>query len=319
MNETPDLPTLHHVVAAHERIAPFVHRTPVATSRSIDEATGASLFFKCENLQRTGSFKLRGATNAVQSLSPEEAARGVATHSSGNHGAALARAAVERGIPAWIVVPADASKVKRRAIIAFGGQIVDCEPVLASRDQTARRVIEETGACFVPPFDDPRIVAGQGTAARELLEEVPDLDVVVTPLGGGGLLGGTAIVVRALAPRAEIVGVEPVGADDARRSLEAGEIVPYPGEPRTVADGLRATIGHLNLDLLLRHRVGVATVGDDAILRAMALAWERLKLVVEPSAAVPLAAVLEGELDTAGRRVGVILSGGNIDLPTIPR
>jgi threonine dehydratase len=308
------LPTYADVEAAAARIAPFVHRTPVVTSTSLDRAAGATLFFKCENLQRVGAFKMRGASNAVWSLGEEEARRGVLTHSSGNHGAALARAATQRGIRSWVVMPASAPASKRRAVEGFGATVVTCAPTLQAREETAARLLAETGAVMVHPYDDARVIAGQGTAARELLEDVPDLDLVVAPIGGGGLLAGTALAAAALQPRAAVWGAEPTGADDAQRSLAAGHIVAV-ASPRTVADGLRATIGELPFAVLAAHRVRIATVDDAATLAAMRLFWERAKLIVEPSAAVPIAAVLSPAIPAEGKRVGVILSGGNLDLP----
>ncbi|HXT21141.1 MAG TPA: pyridoxal-phosphate dependent enzyme [Thermoanaerobaculia bacterium] len=309
-----ELPSYADVEAAATLIAPHVHRTPVVTSASLDRAAGATLFFKCENLQRVGAFKMRGAANAVWSLTDDEARHGVVTHSSGNHGAAVARAATQRGIPSWVVMPDNAPKAKRRAVEEMGATVVACEPTLAAREATAARLLAETGALLLHPYADPRVIAGQGTAARELLEEVPDVDLVVTPVGGGGLLAGTAIATAALAPHAEIWGAEPSGADDARRSLAAGRVVPV-DSPRTVADGLRATIGELPLAILLAHGARIAAVDDAATLAAMRLFWERTKLVVEPSAAVPIAALLARAISADGRRVGVIVSGGNLDLP----
>ena len=311
----PDSPlTLADVEAAAARIAPFVHRTPVVTSASLDRVAGASLFFKCENLQRVGAFKMRGASNAVWSLAEEEARRGVLTHSSGNHGAALARAAGQRGIACRVVMPENAPKAKRRAVEDFGAVVVPCAPTLQAREETTARLLAETGAVLVHPYNDSVVIAGQGTAARELLQEVPDLDVVVAPVGGGGLLSGTAIATAALAPHAAVWGAEPSGADDAQKSLAAGRIVTVES-PRTVADGLRATIGPLPFAVLTAHRVKIATVEDTAILAAMRFFWERTKLIVEPSAAVAVAAVLERAIPAAGARIGVILSGGNLDLP----
>ncbi|HEV8632025.1 MAG TPA: pyridoxal-phosphate dependent enzyme [Thermoanaerobaculia bacterium] len=311
---TMEIPTYADVEAAAERIAPHVHRTPVVTSGSLDRAAGALLFLKCENLQRTGAFKMRGASNAVWSLGDEEARRGVATHSSGNHGAALARAAGQRGISCWVVMPDNAARAKRQAVEDFGARVVPCAATQQAREQTTARLLAETGAVLVHPYDDARVIAGQGTAARELLQEVPDLELLVAPIGGGGLVSGTAIAAAALAPGAAVWGAEPSGADDAARSLAAGAIVPVPA-PRTVADGLRATLGHLPLAVLQTHGVRIATVDDEAILGAMRLVWERAKLVIEPSAAVPVAALIEGAIPAVGKRVGVILSGGNLDLP----
>ena len=309
-----EIPTYADVEAAALRIAPYVHRTPVVTSTSLDRASGATLFFKCENLQRIGAFKMRGASNAVWSLGEDEARRGVLTHSSGNHGAALARAAGQRGIPCRVVMPDNAPAAKRRAVEDFGATVVSCAPTIQSREETAARLLEETGAVLVHPYNDPRVIAGQGTATRELLQEVPDLDLIVAPVGGGGLLSGTAIATAALAPEAAVWGAEPAGADDAQRSLAAGRIVPV-AAPSTVADGLRSTIGPLPLAILLAHAVRIATVDDAAILSAMRLFWERTKLILEPSGAVPVAALIEGAIPARGMRVGVILSGGNLDLP----
>jgi threonine dehydratase len=308
-----ELPTFADVRAAAERIERLVRRTPVLRNDALDRAAGAELFFKCENLQETGAFKLRGASNAVQSLPEAGAARGVATHSSGNHGAALARAAARRGIPCWVVMPEGATLSKRAAVEEAGAHVVTCAPTLEAREEAAAKLVADTGAELVHPYDDARVIAGQATCALELLQEVPALDLLVAPIGGGGLLSGTALSAAELAPDAEVWGAEPAGADDAARSLAAGCIVTV--QPRTVADGLRATIGHLPLALLGALGVRVGTVEDEATLAAMRLVWERLKLVVEPSAAVPVAALLGGAIPGRGRRVGVILSGGNLDLP----
>lgn len=310
----PDLATIREAAA---RIAPWVHRTPVVTCRSLDALVGARLFFKCENLQRVGAFKMRGATNAVFSLEDGAAARGVATHSSGNHAQALALAARNRGVPAHIVMPSNSPAVKRAAVEGYGGRITFCEPTLAARESTLRRVVAETGATFLHPYDDFRIVAGQGTAALELLEEVPDLDAVVVPVGGGGLASGTCLAVHGLAPRAAVVAAEPRNADDAFRSLREGRIVPS-NDPQTVADGLRTSLGIRTFPILRAHLARVALASEETIVRAMRLLWERAKLVVEPSGAVPLAALLEDPGDLRGRRVGVILSGGNVDLDRLP-
>jgi threonine dehydratase len=309
-----DLPTSADVRAAAVRIAPFVRRTPVLRDEELDAELGATLFFKCENLQRTGAFKLRGATNAVRSLAAEEAARGVLTHSSGNHGAALALAARERGIACWVVMPANAPRAKRTAVEGYGARVVECAPTLRAREEITGRLRAETGARLVHPYEDPAVIAGQGTAALELLEEVPGLELLVAPLGGGGLLSGTALAAASAAPNAAVWGAEPSGADDGARSLASGRVVELE-QPHTVADGLRATLGHRALALLSTHGVRIATVADDAILVAMRRVWERLRVVVEPSAVVPLAALRAGGIPVAGRRVGVILSGGNLDLP----
>jgi len=305
------------VRAAHARIRPHVHRTPVLTSRSLDAAMGATLFFKCENLQKVGAFKARGACNAVFSLDDAEARRGVITHSSGNHGAAVAWAAARRGIPAWVVMPENSAEVKKAAVQGLGAAVRYCAPTLAARDTTCAAVQAETGALLIHPFDDWRVIAGQGTAALELLEEIPDLDAILTPVGGGGLLSGTAIAARAIKPSIAVYGAEPAGADDAWRSLQSGHIVPQT-DPRTIADGLRSSLGVKTFAVLSRLVDAIGTTSEPAIVQAMRLAWEKLKLIIEPSSAVPLAALLERKLPVAGRRVGIVISGGNVDLDRLP-
>ena len=308
-----NLPDFTDVERAVQRIASHAARTPVLRARSLDALAGAALAFKCENFQRAGAFKFRGACNAVWSLADEVAARGVVTHSSGNHGAALALAARTRGIPAHVVVPEGAVKSKLAAIEAYGASLHFCAPTIAAREAAAVKVQAATGAELVHPYTDPRVIAGQGTAALELLREVGELDVLVAPVGGGGLIGGSAIAARALHPRIEIVGAEPAGAADAHESLRRGarvtDIV-----PNTVCDGLRGTIGEINLALLRRYGVRVLTVDDRQTLAAQRLVFERMKIVVEPSSAIALAAVLGYPDMFRGRRVGVIFSGGNIDL-----
>lgn len=311
------LPTIAEVRAAAERIGTFAHRTPVLTCASLDAMTGAALFFKCENFQRVGAFKFRGAANAVLSLGDEEAGRGVATHSSGNHAAALALAARLRGVTAHIVMSRTAKAVKRAAVAGYGARIVLCEPTLAAREATLADVVAATGATVVHPYNDARVIAGQGTAALELLADVPGLDVVMTPVGGGGLLSGTAIAVAGVSPNTRVVGAEPAAADDAFRSLEEGRIVPSL-DPRTVADGLLTSLGTLTFAVIRERVAGIVTVSEAAIVAAMRHTWERMKIVIEPSSAVPLGALLEGKLPAAGRRIGVILSGGNVDLADLP-
>lgn len=309
-------PTLDDIRAAAARIAPHATVTPVLRSSVLDARTGAELFFKCEHLQRGGAFKFRGACNAVWSLSDAEAARGVVTHSSGNHGAALALAAATRGIPAHIVVPEGAVAAKLANIERAGGVLHPCAPTLAAREETCATVQRDTGATLVHPYADARVVAGQGTVALELLHQVPDLDAVVVPVGGGGLVSGCAIVLRALSPSIDVIGAEPAGADDAFRSLQQGRRV-TDIVPETVCDGLRATIGEPNLALLNEHRVEVITIDDDATLTAMRLLWQELKQTVEPSSATVLAALLSQRECFAGRRVALVLSGGNVDLDAI--
>lgn len=311
------LPTIAEVRAAAERIRPYAHRTPVLTCASLDAMTGAALFFKCENFQRAGAFKFRGAANAVLSLTDEEASRGVATHSSGNHAAALALAARLRGVPAHVVMPRTAKAVKRAAVAGYGARIVLCEPTLAAREATLADVVAAAGATVVHPYNDARVIAGQGTAALELLADVPGLDLVLAPVGGGGLLSGTAIAVAGVSQNTRVVGAEPAAADDAFRSLHEGRIVPSV-DPRTVADGLLTSLGTLTFAIIRERVAEIVTVSEEAIVAAMRHTWERMKIVIEPSSAVPLGALLEGKLPAAGRRIGVILSGGNVDLADLP-
>ena len=306
-------PDLDAVRAAARRIEGKIHRTPLMRSRSLDEIAGAELHFKCENLQRGGSFKLRGALNAVLSLDEEQAARGVLTHSSGNFGAALCLAASLRGIAAHVVMPENSPGVKQAAVRAYGGKIRLCAPTLEAREAGAAELREETGGTFLHPYDDHAIIAGQGTAALETLEEEPELDVLMAPVGGGGLMSGCAIAARGLSERIELVGAEPALADDAFRSLLSGQRLPAL-PPKTIADGLRTSLGERNFPILQRLLAGIVTVEEDAIVAAMRLIWERMKLVVEPSGAVPLAAVLSAPARFAGRRVGLVISGGNLDL-----
>jgi threonine dehydratase len=310
-------PIIDDIRAAAARIAPHIHRTPVATCASIDRIAGASLFFKCENLQKVGAFKARGATNAVFSLDDDAAARGVCTHSSGNHAAALARAAALRGIPAHIVMPSTAPPVKKAAVAGYGAVITECEPTLEARETTLAAVQDRTGATFIHPYDDPRVIAGQGTCALELLEQAPRLDVVMPPVGGGGLASGTSITVSTLEPEIELWGAEPAGADDAHRSLRDGRL--YPSiEPKTIADGLLTSLSERTFRILSAGLKGILTVDEETIVRAMRLLWERAKLVVEPSAAVPLAVILAHRDRFEGQRVGLILSGGNANLDNLP-
>ena len=309
--------TLADIRAAAGRIAGKAHRTPVLTCTTIDRLAGCTVYFKCENLQRVGAFKMRGATNAVFSLDDDEAARGVATHSSGNHAQALALAARLRGITAHVVMPTSSPAVKKAAVMGYGAVIHDCEPTLSARESTLARVVAETGATFIHPYDDWRVIAGQGTAALELLEDHRDLDLVMTPVGGGGLLSGTAIAVRALAPRARVIAAEPAGADDAARSLAAGNIIPSVN-PDTVCDGLLTSLGEKNFEVIREHVAAIWTVDDAPVIAAMRLIWERMKIVVEPSSAVCLAALLEHSDEVAGLQVGIILSGGNVDLEQLP-
>ena len=310
-------PDLEAIRAAHRRIAPHIHRTPVMTSASLDAVAGAQVHFKCENLQKTGSFKIRGATNAIFSLGAEEAARGVVTHSSGNHAAAVALAARWRGIPAWVVIPSNVPAAKRRAVEGYGGQITFCEPTLAAREDATAEIIRHTGAVLIHPFDDDRIIAGQATAAVELLEDVPDLDFILAPVSGGGLLSGTAIAAKSLRASIRVIGCEPKNADDAYRSFASGRLEPMES-PNTIADGLRASLAGRTLAILRRHVDQIVLVAEEEIIVAMRQVWERMKLVIEPSAAVAVAPLLERGLPVEARKVGVILSGGNADLERLP-
>jgi threonine dehydratase len=310
-------PGLAAIRDAAARCAPFIHTTPVATSCSLDTLLGARLYFKCENLQKTGSFKIRGATNAVFSLTEAQLRLGVATHSSGNHGAALAQAARWRGIPATVVMPGTAPLPKRRAVAGYGAEIVPCAATLAARQQTLEALTARSGAVFIPPYDDPRIIAGQATVALELLDQVPGLEVLVAPVGGGGLLSGVALCTHHLRPGLQVMGAEPALADDACRSLAAGRRLPA-GPPRSMADGLLTSLGRLPFAIIRRHVQTIVTVSEVQIAAAMGLIWERLKLVVEPSGAVALAAVMARPGAFAHRRVGIILSGGNVDLERLP-
>jgi len=306
-------PTLIDIEQAYERIAPHVHKTPVLTSSAIDALLDGQIFFKCENLQKIGAFKIRGATNAVFGLPEKEAARGVVTHSSGNHAAAVAQAAAWRGIPAYIVMPETSPVIKQKAVAGYGGQITLCGSTPRDREAAGQRLIESTGAHFIPAYNDARVIAGQGTVALEILEQVPDLDILITPLGGGGLTGGVATVVKSLQPSMRMVGAEPEAVDDAFRSKLVGEILTI-DTPRSLADGLLMPLGDKTFPLI-RDRVDeIILAPEQRIVEAMRLIYERMKLVIEPSSAVPLAALLDGRIDVKGKRVGIVLSGGNVDL-----
>jgi threonine dehydratase len=309
--------SLADIRAAHERIRPYIHRTPVMTSATLDALAAARLFFKCENLQKAGAFKARGAHNAVLALSEEQARRGVVTHSSGNHGAAVALAARSRNIPAYVVMPSSAPQVKQQAVARYGAQVTLCEPTLAARESTAQRIITATGGYFVHPYNDLQVMAGQGTSALELLEEHPDLDLILCPVGGGGQLSGVAVAAKGVRPGIRVVGAEPAAADDAQRSFRAGRLIEA-GDPQTIADGLRSSLGDLSFALIRAHVDDIVTASERGIIDAMRLVWEVMKIVIEPSAAVPVAALLAHQLPTNGQRVGVILSGGNVDLQRLP-
>ncbi|MGA1793714.1 MAG: pyridoxal-phosphate dependent enzyme [Thermoplasmatota archaeon] len=311
------IPTLKDIQVAAYRIEGHVLRTPVMTSSSLDAIAGAELFFKCENLQRVGAFKFRGATNTVLSLTEEEVENGVATHSSGNHAQALALAARNRGVPAYIVMPMNSPRVKVDAVKGYGAKITFCQPTLESRETTLEDVVKETGAYFIHPYNDPRIIAGQGTAALELLDEIDPLDIVMAPVGGGGLISGTSLAVKGVSPETEVIAAEPLNADDAYRSFRTGMLIPSKN-PDTIADGLRTSLSELTFKIILDNVDDIATVSEEGIVKAMRIIWERMKLLVEPSAAVPLGAILEKKIDTSGKRIGIILSGGNVDLDRLP-
>ncbi len=308
------------IAEAAGRLAPWAHRTPVVTSRTLDERCGASVFLKCENLQRVGAFKFRGAMNAVLQLGEADRRSGVVTHSSGNHAQALALAGRLAGVPVCVVMPRTAPAVKRAATEGYGARVVTCEPTLADREATVERLMASDGYALVHPFDDWRVIAGQGTAARELFEQAGPLDILMAPVGGGGLLAGSALAAEADGRGCRVVGAEPLAADDAKRSLESGVIQPSP-DPKTVADGLRTALGQRPFSVLRRLGIGVVTATEAEILDATRFAFERLKLVVEPSAAVPLAALMAGRLgpEARGRRIGLIISGGNVEVEALFR
>jgi threonine dehydratase len=303
--------------AAHERIRPHLHRTPVLTSARLDEASGGSLFFKCENFQKVGAFKARGATNAVFLLDEVAARRGVATHSSGNHAAALARAAKLRGIAAHIVMPSNSTKAKVDAVNDYGGRVIFCEPTQAAREAACERLIRETGATLIHPSDDEHVIAGQGTAAIEFLEDIPDLDLLLCPVGGGGLLCGAAVAAKTIRPKIRVIATEPANANDAAQSVRTGRLVRLE-KVDTIADGLRTNISARNFALIQQYVDDVVTVSEPGIVTAMRTLWETMKIIVEPSAAVGYAAILENRVDVSGQRVGVILTGGNVDLDALP-
>jgi len=308
---------LSAIRAAHERIRPHIHRTPVLTSERLNEASGASLFFKCENFQKIGAFKARGATNAVFALDEAIARRGVATHSSGNHGAAVARAAKLRGIPAHIVMPSNSAKVKIRAVESYDAHVVFCEPTEDAREIACAEVINKTGSTLIHSFENEHVIAGQGTAAVELLEDVPDLDVAMCPIGGGGLLSGTAIAAKSMRPKIKVIAVEPQNVDDAAQSFRAGRRL-ITEKKFTIADGLRTNVGEPNFAIIQRYVDDIVTVSEEAIISAMRRIWEIMKIIIEPSAAVPYAAILDGAIDVNDKRVGIILTGGNVDLDALP-
>ena len=311
------IPTFDDVMAAHDRIRPYIHRTPVLTSSYLNDLTGAELFFKCENFQKAGAFKVRGACNAVFGLSDDKLARGVATHSSGNHALSLSYAAGRRGIACNVVMPSTAPQAKKDAVRGYGGVIVECEPSTSSREAVFAEMVAKSGADFVHPYNDPRVIAGQATCSRELMEQVDALDAVIAPIGGGGMISGTCLTVSNTAPSVKIYAAEPEQADDAYRSFKAGHII-ADDAPVTVADGLKVPLKDLTWHFVKNHVTDILTASESEIIEAMKLTWKRMKIVIEPSCAVPLATILNNADVFRGRRVGVIITGGNVDLDTLP-
>ncbi|HMO08177.1 MAG TPA: pyridoxal-phosphate dependent enzyme [Paracoccaceae bacterium] len=319
MKDLGDLvvPTFEDVLEAHARIAPYIHRTPVLTSSYLNGVTGAELFFKCENFQKAGAFKVRGASNAVFGLRDDQLEKGVATHSSGNHALSLSYAAGRRGIPCQVVMPRTAPQAKKDAVRGYGGIITECEPSTSSREAVFAEVQARTGADFVHPYNDPRVIAGQATCSRELMEQVEGLDAVVAPIGGGGMISGTCLTLSTIAPQVKIYAAEPLNADDAARSFRAGHII-ADDAPETVADGLKVPLKELTWHFVKNHVTDVLTATEDEIIDAMKLTWKRMKIVIEPSCAVPLAVILKNPEVFRGKRVGVIITGGNVDLDKLP-
>tara|TARA_R110001583_G_C5634265_1_gene407323 strand:- start:1235 stop:2230 length:996 start_codon:yes stop_codon:yes gene_type:complete len=316
-DESMTIPTYDDVLSAHERIKPYIHLTPVLTSRFLNELTGAELFFKCENFQKAGAFKVRGACNAVFGLDEATAKIGVATHSSGNHALSLSYAAGQRGIPVTVVMPRTAPQAKKDAVIGYGGTIVECEPSTSSREAVFAEVVAESGAEFVHPYNDPRVIAGQGTCSKELVSQVDNLDAVVAPIGGGGMISGTCLTLSNIAPEVKIYAAEPLNADDAARSFRAGHII-ADDAPDTVADGLKVPLKDLTWHFVSNHVTDILTATEEEIVEAMKLIWKRMKIVMEPSSAVPLATILKNPELFRGKRVGVIITGGNVDLDVLP-
>jgi threonine dehydratase len=310
-------PSLADIKAAHERIQPFIHRTPLMKSEAINTIAGCEIYFKCENFQKVGAFKARGAANAVVKLSDAEKQNGVATHSSGNHAAALARAASVAGIKSYIVMPSNAPEIKKKAVREYGGEIIECEPNLLARETTLKDVVNWTGATFIPPYDYMDVIEGQATCALEMWEEGIPFDTIMAPVGGGGLLGGTALTTKYLSPSTKVIAGEPEGADDAYRSFHAKKLIPMEG-PKTIADGLLTSLGKINFAIILAQVDDILTVTDEEMIEAMRLIYERMKIVIEPSCAVPLAALLKHKDRFRGQKVGIILSGGNVDLAKLP-
>jgi threonine dehydratase len=311
------IPVLNDILLAHDRIKGYVHRTPVMTSSGINGLSEADVYFKCENFQKVGAFKYRGAANAVLSLTEQEAGQGVATHSSGNHAAALALAAKIRGIKCQVVMPRTSPVTKIEAVRSYGADITFCEPDLKSREDTLQMIVEKTGAVFIHPYDNFRVICGQGTAAKEFLEDKPELEVILAPVGGGGLLSGTALYVKAINPEIKVYGCEPAGADDASRSFKTG-ILQTSVNPKTIADGLLTSLSELTFEIIKGNVSDILTVSEESIVNAMILVWQRVKIIIEPSSAVTLAAIMENRNLFSHKKTGIILSGGNVDLLHLP-
>jgi len=311
------VPTFSDIQEAHNRIKAFVHKTPVLSSVSINDILDINLYFKCENFQKVGAFKFRGATNAVRQLSEQEAKKGVTTHSSGNHAAALSLAAKQLGIPAYIVMPTSAPEIKKKAVEGYGAEITFCEPTLQAREDTLAIVQDKTGATFIHPYDNYNVICGQGTACKELLEEYPKLDVIISPIGGGGLMSGTVLSAKTMKPKIKVFGAEPLMADDAFRSFNEGKLIPA-GPPRTIADGLLTSLSPLTFKIIQENVDDIFTAKEETIVAAMRMVWERMKIIIEPSSAVPLAAIMENLGTFKGKKVGIIVSGGNVDLNNLP-
>jgi threonine dehydratase len=311
------IPTYDDVLQAHDRIRPYVHRTPILTSEFMNDLTGADLYFKCENFQKAGAFKVRGASNAVFGLDEATAEKGVATHSSGNHALSLSYAAGRRGIPCHVVMPRTAPQAKKDAVMGYGGTITECEPSTSSREAVFAEVQAETGADFVHPYNDPRVIAGQGTCSKEMIEDLGELDAVIAPIGGGGMISGTCLTLSNIAPKTEIYAAEPKNADDAYRSFKAGHII-ADDAPETIADGLKVPLKELTWHFVSNHVTDILTATEEEIVDAMYLTWQRMKIVMEPSCAVPLATIIKNREVFAGKKVGVVITGGNVDLKKLP-
>ncbi len=311
------LPVLSDVISAHNKIEPYIHNTPVLSSKSINSIIGADIYFKCENFQKVGAFKFRGATHAVLNLSEQEAKKGVTTHSSGNHAAALSLAAQNRKIPSYIVMPENTPEIKKKAVSGYDATIFFCKPTLEARETTLDKVQKETGAYFIHPYDNFNVICGQGTAALELLKEKEDLEIIIAPVGGGGLLSGTSISAKGISKNIEVIAAEPEMANDTFKSFKSGKLIPSVN-PQTIADGLLTSLSDLTFEIIRNNVDNILLASEKSIVEAMKLIWERMKIIIEPSSAVPLAAILENKGKFKNKRVGIIISGGNVDLTNLP-